>query len=167
MYTGAIEAVVGLLAQYGLLALLVVFALEGALVGKFIPSRTLFIAAVLAVGTDAVGVLSVFAAAVVGATAGQVVLFAFVRHTGATPEALPGAFTAEDGRVSEWFDRWGLPAVVLSNAVPVVRGALTVPVAMTEENTLRFSAFSMAGTSVYAASLLAVAVGVDALRVLV
>lgn len=156
----------GLLAQYGLLALLVVFALEGALVGKCVPSRTLFIAAVLAVGTDAVGVLSVFAAAVIGATAGQGLLFAFVRHTEATPEMLPGAFAAEDGRVSEWFDRWGLPAVVLSNALPVVRGALTVPAAMTEENALRFSAFSMAGTSVYASGLLAVAVGMDALRVL-
>ncbi|MFT4882815.1 MAG: membrane-associated protein [Natronomonas sp.] len=167
MYTAAIEVGVGLLAQYGLLALLVVFALEGALVGKFIPTRTLFIAAVLAVGTDAVGVLSVFAAAVVGATAGQVVLFAFVRHSEATPEMFLGASAADDGRVSEWFDRWGLPAVVLSNAVPVVRGALTVPAAMTEENTLRFSAFSMVGTSVYASGLLAVAAGLDVLRVLV
>lgn len=153
---------VGLLAQYGLVVLLVVFALEGALVGKLIPTRALFVAAVLAVGTDAVGMVSVFAVAVAGATLGQLVLFAFIRHTSMTPESIPGAADpGEGGRLADWLDRWGLSAVALSNTLPVARGALTVPVAMTDENLIRFSASSMAGTSVYAVGLLFIAAGLD------
>ena len=56
--------------SYGALAVFVVFALEGALVGKVLPARTLFVASIVAVGVEAVSVVPVFAAAVVGATVG-------------------------------------------------------------------------------------------------
>lgn len=162
MYGVAIETGAAALAQYGLVVLLVVFALEGALVGKLIPTRVLFVAAVLAVGTDAVGVASVFAAAVVGATVGQVALFTVVRYADLTPARLRvGGDPATAGRLDGWFDRWGLSAVAVSNALPLARGSLTVPAAMTDERALRFSASSLVGTSVYACGLLAVASGLD------
>lgn len=162
MYEVAVDAGVGMLARYGLVVLLVAFALEGALVGKLFPTRLLFVAAVLAVGTNLVGVVSVFAAAVVGATLGQVVLFAAIRYTDLTPERLPGRGASPVGaRFTDWFDRWGLSAVAISNVLPVARGSLTVPAAMTDEKALRFSASSMLGSSVYASGLLAVAVGLD------
>lgn len=156
-----VETGAALVAQYGLPVLLVVFALEGALVGKIIPTRALFVAAVLAVGADAVGAVSVAAVAVIGATIGQFGLFAAVRYADLRPERL-GAADPEGGRVAEWFDRWGLSAVALSNALPVARGSLTVPAAMAEETPLRFSASSLLGTSVYACGLLAIAAGIDA-----
>lgn len=162
MYGVAIETGVGALAQYGLVVLLIVFALEGALVGKLIPTRVLFVAAVLAIGTNAIGVASVFAAAVVGATIGQVALFATVRYTDLTPARFEvGGDSPAGARLTGWFDRWGLSAVAVSNALPVARGALTVPAAMTDEHALRFSASSLLGSSVYASGLVAVASGLD------
>lgn len=162
MYGVAIETGVGILTRYGLVVLLVAYALEGALVGKVIPTRALFVAAVLAVGTNAVGMVSVVVVVVTGATIGQLVLFATVRYTDLRPEALPGGNgSPKAGRLGGWFDRWGLSAVALSNALPLARGSLTVPAAMTGENALRFSASSMLGSSVYACGLLAVAAGID------
>ncbi len=164
MYGAAVDAAVGLLAQYGLFVLLVAFTLEGALVGKVIPTRALFVAAVLALGTDAVGMASVALVAVVGATLGQLGLFVLIRRTELTLGSLPGTPRPEgDGRVDRWFDRWGVSAVALSNTLPVVRGSLTVPAAMTATDPLRFSASSVAGSSVYAIGLVAVASGLDAL----
>lgn len=166
MYTAIIDAGAALIVQYGLFALLVIFALEGALVGKLIPTRTLFVAAVLAIGTDAVGMLSVAAVAVAGATAGQVILFVLVRHTDVSVERFAGDDVEEPSRVARWFDRWGLSAVALSNTLPVARGTLTVPAAMTDENAVRFSASSMVGSSVYACGLLAVGGGIELLLAL-
>lgn len=163
MYAAAIDAGVELIASYGLFVLLVVFVLEGALVGKLIPSRTLFVATVLAVGSDLFGLLSVAAIAVVGATLGQFLLFALVRRTDFSVESLPGpAEPKRSGRLLDWFDRWGMFAVAFSNTLPIARGSLTVPVAMTDENALRFSASSLVGSSVYAVGLIGVAAGVDA-----
>lgn len=163
MLTAALDLGVGLFVQYGLVVLLVAFALEGALVGKLIPTRALFVAVALAVGSDAVSLLSVAAVAVLGATLGQVVLFGLVRYADVSTEALPGAVDPDtDSRLAAWFDRWGLTAVAVTNLLPVTRGSLTVPAAMTDEDPLRFSASSMVGSSLYAVGLLAVAAGVDA-----
>lgn len=140
-YAAALETGAGLVAQYGLFVLLVVFALEGALVGKVIPTRALFVAAVLAVGADSVGAATVVATAVVGATLGQLLLFGAVRYAGVAPRGLPGSDSG-GGRLADWFDRWGLSAVALSNALPLARGSLTVPAAMAEETPVRFSASS-------------------------
>ena len=163
MYDAAIDAGVGLVAQYGLFALLVAFSLEGALVGKVIPTRTFFVATVLALGSDTVGIASVVLVAVVGATLGQIALFVLIRRTELTLESLPGSAEAgASGRVDRWFDRWGVPAVAFSNTLPVTRGSLTVPAAMTETDPLRFSASSMVGSSVYSLGLVGIAVGIDA-----
>lgn len=161
MYAALSETGAGLVAQYGLFFLLVVFVLEGALVGKLIPTRALFVAAVLAVGSD--GVVAVVAAAVVGATLGQVVLFGLVRYTATGPASLPGETGLDESRLGTWFDRWGLSAVAVSNTLPIARGSLTVPAAMSETTPVRFSASSLAGTAVYACGLLVVAAGLDVL----
>lgn len=164
MYGALTETGAGLFVQYGLLLLLLVFVLEGALVGKLIPTRALFVAAVLAVGSD--GVVAVVAAAVVGATLGQLVLFGLVRYTSVGSESLPGADGPEGSRLGEWFDRWGLSAVAVSNTLPVARGSLTVPAALSETTPVRFSASSLAGTAVYAGGLLVVATGLEAILAL-
>ena len=162
MYAALLDAGVGLIVQYGLVVLLVVFALEGALVGKLIPTRALFVAVALAVGSDAVGLLAVVVVAVLGATLGQLALFGVVRYGGVPAEVLPSAVEPDgDGRLAGWVDRWGLTAVAVTNLLPVTRGSLTVPVALTDADPLRFSASSLLGTSLYAGGLVAVAVGLD------
>lgn len=165
MYETLVDVGVGLLARYGLFALLVVFALEGALVGKLVPTRALFVAAVLAVGSDAVGIASVVLVAVVGATLGQLVLFASIRRSELSPESLSASSVPvppPDDRLLGWLDRWGMAAIALSNTLPLARGSLTVPAAMAEANAIRFSVSSMLGSSVYAAGLVGVAAGLDA-----
>ena len=149
--------------SYCAVAVFAVIALEGALVCKVLPARTLFVAAVVAVGVEAVAVLPVFAAAVVGATVGQSAVFVAVRRFDADPTSLsvvPVSDDAIDG-VGRWFDRWGLPAVAASNAVPGTRGWLAVPTANARSvSAPRFAAASLVGSAVYAGALLAVGVAV-------
>lgn len=162
MYESLVGTGTELITTYGLGVLLVVFVLEGALIGKLIPTRALFVGAVLALGTDTVGLVSVFLAAVVGATVGQFVVFTAVRR-GTVPVGTLPSTGGTDGstRFQQWLDRWGLPVVAVSNVLPVVRGTLTVPAAMGDASALRFSSAAVAGTVVYAGSLVAVAIGVE------
>jgi membrane protein DedA with SNARE-associated domain len=148
---------------YGAVAVFVVFALEGALVGKVLPARTLFVAAVVAVGVEAIAVLPVFAAAVIGATLGQAVVFTVVRRFDADPTSLPLVPVGESRLegAGRWFDRWGLPAVAASNAVPGTRGWLAVPTANASSvSAPRFAAASLVGSAAYVGALLAVGVAV-------
>ncbi|OTF10366.1 VTT domain-containing protein [Halorubrum sp. SD612] len=162
------ETALALVGTYGAVAVFVVFALEGALVGKVLPARTLFVAAVVAAGVDAVAVVPVFAAAVVGATTGQSLLFVAVRRFDLDPTA-SRAVPVDAGRLdgaTRWLDRWGLPAVAASNAVPGTRGWLAVPSASASSvSAPRFTAASLLGSAAYAGALLgiglAVALGVE------
>ncbi|WP_435096092.1 DedA family protein [Halorubrum sp. N11] len=149
--------------SYGAVAIFAVFALEGALVGKVLPARTLFVAAVVAVGVEAVAVLPVFAAAVVGATVGQSAVFVAVRRFDVDPTSLPLVPVGEkrlDG-AGRWFERWGLPAVAASNAVPGTRGWLAVPTANASSvSTPRFAAASLVGSAAYVGALLGIGIAV-------
>lgn len=162
MYAVFIETFTGLFERYGVFVLLLAFVLEGALVGKVIPTRVLFVGSALAVGSDAFGLTALIAAAVVGGTIGQIFLFGLVRRTDIDLQQLPGSVEKATGtRLSRWVDRWGLPAVAISNAMPVARGSLTVPLALSNEDALRFSSAALVGTSMYAIGLVAVATGLD------
>lgn len=164
MYESVIGVGSNLIATYGLGILLLVFALEGALIGKIIPTRALFVATVLAIGTDAIGLLSVFVVAVVGATVGQLVVFTLVRRTAVTPSTVPDRTGRIDTtRLERWFDRWGLSAITVTNFLPVVRGTLTVPAAVTDAGYVRFSAAAFIGTALYVGILLTFAVGLELL----
>ena len=153
------ETALALVGTYGAVAVFVVFALEGALVGKLLPARTLFVAAVVAAGVDAVAVVPVFVAAVAGATTGQSLLFVAVRRFDVDPtesRLVPVDAGRLDG-ATRWLDRWGLPAVAASNAVPSASASsVSAP---------RFAAASLLGSTAYAGALLglglAVALGVE------
>jgi len=161
------ETALALVGTYGAVAVFVVFALEGALVGKLLPARTLFVAAVVAAGVDAVAVVPVFVAAVAGATTGQSLLFVAVRRFDVDPtesRLVPVDAGRLDG-ATRWLDRWG-PAVAASNAVPGTRGWLAVPSASASSvSAPRFAAASLLGSTAYAGALLglglAVALGVE------
>ncbi|MFW5917913.1 MAG: DedA family protein [Haloferacaceae archaeon] len=167
MYEQAVATALELVATYGVVVLLLAFALEGAFVGKLIPTRALFVGTVLSLGTDTVGIASVFLATVVGATLGQLLVFGVVRWTDLSIAALPGSHgPTGGGRLHGWFDRWGLPAVAVSNAMPLARGSLTVPAAMNDAGVVRFSSAAVVGTATYAGGLVAVAAGMDVLLAL-
>lgn len=149
--------------RYGLVVLLFVFVLEGALVGKLIPTRGLFVAVVLAVGSGLFDYASIVAAAVIGATVGQSLLFLAIRYRGVDPTA-DDRFPLDDQiveRAERWFDRWGPVAVAAANVLPVVRGWMTVPTAMSRVPGYKFSAYSLVGSAAYSAGLVAIAIGID------
>ena len=158
------ETALALVGTYGAAAVFVVFALEGALVGKLLPARTLFVAAVVAAGVDAVSVVPVFVAAVAGATTGQSLLFVAVRRFEVDPTA-SRVVPVDAGRLdgaARWLDRRGLPAVAASNAVRGTRGWLAVPSASASSvSAPRFAAASLLGSAAYAGALLAVGVAVE------
>lgn len=161
MFEDTLGLLVVMIDRYGLVVLLVVFVLEGALIGKVIPTRTLFVAVLLAAGTGVFDYATVFAAAVIGATAGQSLLFALIRRWGVDPAASP-RLPIEDShveRADRWLDNWGPPAIVFSNVLPVARGSMTVPTAMGDVSGYKFSAYSLVGSAIYTGVLVALADG--------
>lgn len=155
--------VLALVDSYGVVVLLCVFILEGALVGKLIPTRTLFVAVVLAAGSASFAFLPVFVAAVAGATIGQCLLFVAVRHFEVDPTDLD-VVPVSEGRLDgadRWFDRWGLPAVAVTNALPGIRGWLALPTATSSVSGPRFAAYSFVGSVAYTGALVALAIGLQ------
>ena len=150
-----------LIQRYGVAALLVIFALEGAMLLYFAPSEILVPAAISILATTDGGydwgaIVAIFAVAVVGATAGQTTLFLLAKRGGR--EWLlqkPWFRVSEDklDRFDGWFDRWGRPAVPVSNALLFTRGMLTVPAGVAEMDTREFALLSAAGTLVFEAWL--------------
>ncbi len=168
MIDAAAGLAIDLVDRYGVVVLFLVFVLEGALVGKVIPTRTLFVAVVVAVGTSLLDVVPVLAAAVLGATVGQSILFVLVRRREidlSEIDRIP-IDAGQVNRAEGWLDRWGSPAVAVTNVLPLARGSLIVPMAMSDTSAYRFSAWSMAGSTLYGGALVGVAIGIESLAVL-
>jgi membrane protein DedA with SNARE-associated domain len=146
-----------LIDRYGLFALLCIFVVEGAMVLYFAPSESLVPAGMTFLASTGDGyhvptVAAIFAVAVVGATAGQVVLFVLARRGGRqwllekpwfriTPSHLD--------RVDRWFAKWGRAAVPVSNALPFTRGMLTVPAGLADMSVREFAVLSAFGTLLF------------------
>jgi membrane protein DedA with SNARE-associated domain len=143
--------------QYGLLALVLVFVLEGAMLLYFAPSEILVPAAIGALATtdggyDPVAVGLIMLVAVVGATAGQVALFLLARRAGREWLLEKPWFRVEESRLDRfdrWFERWGRPAIPISNALLFTRGMLTVPAGIAEIDVREFAVLSALGTLVF------------------
>ena len=166
MLEGVVDVAFAFVDRYGPLALFCIFVLEGLLVGKLIPTRTLFVAAVVIVENATLELAVLAGAAILGATVGQTLLFAAVRLRGtAWLGRVPYVRATRDRvrRAERWFDRWGLPTVAVTNALPIVRGYPTIPVAISTVSWYRFPPVSMLGTTVYVGALTAIALGLEVL----
>ena len=146
-----------LIQQYGVAALLVIFVLEGAMLLYFAPSEILVPAAISILATTDSGydwgaVVAIFAVAVVGATAGQTTLFLLAKRGGREWLLQKPWFRVSEAKLDRfdgWFDRWGRPAVPVSNALLFTRGMLTVPAGVAEMDTREFALLSAIGTLVF------------------
>jgi len=146
-----------LIRQYGLLALAFVFVLEGAMLLYFAPSEALVPAAIGALATmeggyDWVAVAAIMLVAVAGATAGQTALFLLARRGGREWLLEKPWFRIEESkldRFDRWFERWGRPAIPVSNALLFTRGMLTVPAGIAELDVREFAVLSALGTLVF------------------
>jgi len=157
-----------LLARYGLVALLFVFVLEGAMLLYFAPSEALVPAAVTVLARTAGGydlptVAGILLVAVLGATAGQTTLFVLAKRGGREWLLDRPWFRVDEDRLDRFgdaFDRYGVLAVPASNTLLFTRGMLTVPAGVAGMETRRFVALSAVGTLSFELLLAAAAVGV-------
>jgi membrane protein DedA with SNARE-associated domain len=150
-----------LIDRYGLLALLGIFVLEGAMLLYFAPSEALVPFAIVTLATTPGGydwgaVVLIFVVAVVGATAGQVALFELARRGGREWLLQKPWFRIDESKLDRfdgWFQRWGRSAVPVSNALLFTRGMLTVPAGVAEMDVREFALLSALGTLVFEAWL--------------
>jgi len=157
-----------LLRRYGLAALLFVFVLEGAMLLYFAPSEILVPTAVAVLARtagnyDLPAVAAILLVAVAGATAGQTALFLLAKRGGREWLLDRPWFRVDEDRLDrfgEYFDRYGLLAVPVSNTLLFTRGMLTVPAGVAGMDTRRFVALSALGTLSFEAILAAGAIGV-------
>lgn len=151
-----------LLGEYGLLALLAIFVVEGAMLLYFAPNESLVPAAVVLFGKSLPDIALIITVSVVGATAGQYVLFLVAKRGGREYLLEKRWFRISEDRLDRfdaWFERWGPLAVPASNTLLFTRGMLTVPAGLAEMDDRRFVVFSAAGTLVFQSVLAAITLG--------
>jgi membrane protein DedA with SNARE-associated domain len=148
--TEAISVLDGLLdSPYALLILLGIFVLEGAMLMYFIPSEGVVPAAILLMGGSLTQNVLIITIAVVGATAGQFVLFSLAKRGGREYLLEKRWFRISENRLDRfdgWFERWGPVVVPVSNSLLFTRGMLTVPAGFAEMRDRDFILLSALGT---------------------
>ena len=157
-----------LLDRYGLAALFFVFILEGAMLLYFAPSEALVPAAVTVLASEAGGydvgvVAAILGVAVVGATIGQTALFLLAKRGGREWLLSRPWFRVEKDRLDrfgEYFNKYGILAVPVSNTLLFTRGMLTVPAGVAGMSTRRFAVLSAIGTLSFEIMLAATVLGV-------
>lgn len=157
----AVDAVAGLLQQYGLVALLGICLLEGAMVLYFAPSESLVPGAIILLADSPAEIGLIVGVAVLGTTAGQTVLFVLARRGGREYLLAKGWFRVDEARLDRfdaWFARWGPIAVPASNTMLFVRGLLTVPAGVSDMSIRRFVVLSALGTVSFQTILAAITV---------
>jgi membrane protein DedA with SNARE-associated domain len=123
----------------------------------FAPSEALVPAAIGLLATTDGGydwptVVAIMLVAVAGATAGQTALFLLAKRAGREWLLEKPWFRIEESkldRFDRWFERWGRPAIPISNALLFTRGMLTVPAGIAEVDVREFAVLSALGTLVF------------------
>lgn len=156
--------------------IVVLFYLDGMVVGKVTPPAALFVAYV-AVASPGRWMLAAFSAVCVAAsTLGQWTLYRGfnderptilgLRRRFGVLERFPASVRRTVGErrmnfVSRTFDRFGGVGLAVANGVPVVRGLMTIPAGLSRYPVERFLLFSTIGNVVYLWLLVLVAKGID------
>jgi membrane protein DedA with SNARE-associated domain len=158
-----------LLQEYWLPALFAIFVLEGAMLMYFAPSEGLVPAAIVVARTTDVAPATpaqyvlILGTAVAGATVGQYLLFLLSKRWGRERLLERPWFRISDDQLARfegWFDRWGLLAVPVSNALLFTRGMLTVPAGLAEMDDRTFVALSALGTLAFELVWAAIGLGI-------
>ncbi len=159
----ASDVAAGILEDYGLGALFVLFVVEGLMLLYVAPSESLVPAALVVFGRDPVTVAAILGVAVVGATCGQVVLFLVARRAGreyVLEKGWLGVNESQLDRFDGWFDGWGPLAVPVSNTMLFVRGMVTVPAGLSDMDVRTFALLSALGTLCFEGVLAGLTLGV-------
>lgn len=135
--------------EVGFVVLFGICILEGVMMLRFMPSELVVPAALALIGSSIPEAVAIVAVAVVGTTIGQFLLFTLVRRAGREYVIQKRWFPLTESRLERfdgWFDRWGGPAVTVSNTMLFVRGLLTVPAGLSEMDGRSFVFLSAIGS---------------------
>jgi membrane protein DedA with SNARE-associated domain len=138
--------------EYGLFVLFAVFVLEGAMLLYVVPSELVVPGALALLGASAGDVVVVVAVAVAGATVGQYALFSLANRWGRERLLRSRWVRVSDDTLSRfegWFDRWGPLVVPASNTFLFTRGMVTVPAGLADMDDRQFVLLSALGTLVF------------------
>ncbi len=168
-FVGDMDLFRTLLADYWLAALFGVMILEGGMMLYFAPSESLVPTAVLLVEGSLVQYALIIGVSVVGATIGQYALFRVARRGG--KEFLldrPWFRVSEETieKFERWFDKWGPPAIAISNTLLFTRGMLTVPAGFSDIDDRTFILYSALGTLSFQTILALLTLGILSIGVL-
>lgn len=165
---------VALLPTLGVPVLLVLFYLDGMVIGKFLPPAAVFVAYVVLVQPPPTLLVLVSLAAVLASTLGQWTLyrglndhspeFFGLRRRLPYVDRIPMVIRGGVGKqrmtlVTRVFHRLGGLGITVFNALPGVRSLLTIPAGLSRYPVDRFLVFSMIGNVIYVAVLVAVSLG--------
>lgn len=167
--------VTSLLPAVAIPLIVLLFYLDGLVVGKVAPPAALFVAYVAVSSPDRWPLVAISAACVAASTLGQWTLYRGfnderptvlgLRRRFGVLDRLPGSIHRTVGErrmqfVSSNFDRFGGFGLALTNSIPVVRSLMSIPAGLSRYPIWRFLLFSTVGNLGYVAFLVLVAKGI-------
>lgn len=162
MLDATIDAAFAVLLYVGLPALFVFFVLKGALIGKPLPTSIFLPGYILAIGASCVEMAGIVLVSSSGYVTGQLLVYSMARRGGRSAiESSPRVSISAErlDRVEALFERYGGPAVFVTNFVPYLRGLIFVPAGIAKYPIAPLVAFAFSSTIIYHAVLVAVTVG--------
>lgn len=151
---GHVELLQAAIRTLGLPALFGVFVLKGALVGKVFPTSVFLPGYVVGGGLTTREAAFVVVLVTIAHVAGQLALYLGIRRYGwAVLAGLPyveiDQESAQYRRLDGWIERYGGVAIFATNVVPVSRGVIAVPAALSSYSTCRYVLYVSTATLLY------------------
>jgi len=154
---------VDLVIAFGLPMLVVLFILDGALIGKFIPTDLVLPGAMVIFATASQDYLLILLLCATSSTFGQALLFYLVRREGdSAVREINWLKRIPDEKletIEKRFDEKGGYAIIVSNLIPGIRGFMTIPAALDRMNFKTFVMCSFAGTFLFQLVIVSIAAG--------
>ena len=154
--------------------ILLLFYLDGMVVGKITPPAALYVGYVVLVSPSTITLVAVGIAAVLASTLGQLTIyrgfneespeFVGIRRTVPYVDRIPRIVKRRVGDrrmefVTRLFDRYGGIGIAMTNAIPGIRSLMAIPAGLSEYPAGRFVAFSIVGNVAYVIIVTAAAKG--------
>ena len=150
--TAALSNVV---ATYGLVAVFVLMAFESC--GFPFPSEVIMPTAGLLAATGHLNLAAAILAGAVGNLVGSVIAYLLAARFGEPLLLGPGRYIGIRRHHLEmadgWFQRWGLPAVLIGRVLPVIRTYISFPAGLARIDLGRFSILTFVGALPWCAAL--------------
>ncbi|SNR48832.1 DedA family protein [Halorubrum vacuolatum] len=162
MLDATIDAAFALLLYVGLPALFIFFILKGALIGKPLPTSIFLPGYILAIGADRIEMAGIVTVSASGYVTGQLIVYSMARRGGRSAiESAPRVSISAErlDQVEALFERYGGPAVFITNFVPYLRGLIFIPAGIARYPIPPLIVYAFTSTIIYHAALVAVTVG--------